>query len=145
MTIRCRLGWHDDRYAGTDRNPSPGILRVHHYRCQRCHRETTWTIADRPSKRTYVPPEGLPVKWSLPDGQPARPTIPPGEDPPEWLLLCVRPGTREHGQMRDGSQPIRSACEHAYKDHGEVRYFGNDTYRFVVGPCRDCSCEGFLG
>lgn len=114
--------------------------------CQRCHIEQTLDVRSA-RERQYYPPEGVAVTMPSANGTHIEtPSVAPGEEERrDWDKTCVRPGTREHGVMRDGSRPVRTACGHLLKDHGEVRYFGNGRYRWVAGKCKDCSCEGFLG
>ena len=163
MDLRCRLRQHDWRVVHGKSEPTPEeefrdprLLWWHHSACQRCHERRKHAVRSR--REAYIPPEGVPAvvktEYSWDDNgmahkKPASvPTWPPHAseaEAQEYQKTCVRPGTREMGVMRDGSHPPRRACGHQYHSHGEVRYYGDERYGFDSRPCRDCSCEGFLG
>ena len=146
MSIRCNLGLHDWRYDGhVDDEDLPDGSYVFRWRvcCQRCHQARVASLA--PRKENYIPPGGI---EALPSRNGNRITFawPPTDlSKEEAMLTCVRPGTREHGTLRDGSKPVRTACQHLYRDHGKVMYFGEGRYGFVSSGCRHCSCEEFMG
>lgn len=143
MSLRCRLGLHDWRFISYE-DPGPGddprVLFRRHVGCQRCHDKRTLVL--KRLQDDYIPPGGVPV---APDGAGVFHWPPMDLTIEESMLTCVRPGTREHGVKRDGSKPVNTACNHLYRNHGRVMYFGDGKYGFISGECHDCSCEGFLG
>jgi hypothetical protein len=163
MNWKCRIRGHDWRVVHGESSPTPEeehrdslLLWWHNSACQRCHEKRRQAVRRR--KEEYIPAEGVPAvvyeEYSTDDigrttpKHTVIPTWPPGAseaEAQEYKKTCVRPGTREMGVMRDGSHPPRQSCRHQYHQHGEVRYYGDDRYGFNSRPCRDCSCEGFLG
>jgi len=142
---RCRLGWHDwRRDAGTkteDIDRPDGSYEFRWVvRCQRCH--TPRHVRLFPTKEHYIPPKGREMRYPSANGTGYDE---PYEETPEMMKACVRPGTRDYGTLRDGTTPTPGMCDHFYKDHGGLRYYGEGRVRFKAGECKDCSCEGFIG
>jgi len=144
MSLRCRIGWHDWKPYDAD-YPSmvaerefPDALWLHRSECLRCgvyHMRPIYRPKESDARGREVMYPGI-------NGTGRDVPIYDGDG---WDMTCVRPGTREHGTMRDGSKPVRSACGHLYRDHGSMRYVGHGKTGFRPGPCKDCSCEGFIG
>lgn len=139
MSLRCRLGLHD--WSGRRKtDPSLDVIWIIEQTCRRCGQQQRFAFNPM---RLRPPPEGLPVVTPSANG-----TDKPndfaysGEDE---HLACVRPGTRVHGTLRDGTTVVNSACGHAYRDHMSYRYFGDGKYGWRSTTCHNCACEGFMG